>query len=195
MIDPDAKAAVTPELMPGERLLWAGRPQGRVWTFMGMWLVGFSLFWLALTLPMLLGVVFGMEDTTDGEEIVFAARIVAALFVLAFPAAGVFMLVNGIKHLLGPARERYAVTDRRGLIVSPFMGYRVASLSPDALMNSERSGKPNRGSLSFGGRGGMFGTFYANPWKPPLDTFRKIDDPARVQALIHQTFAPTGTTP
>ena len=195
MIDPDAKAAVSPELMPGERLLWAGKPQGRVWTFTGVWLVGFSLFWLAITLPMLFGVIFGMDDAADGEEIAVAVRIIAALFILAFPAAGVFALVNGIKHLLGPARERYAVTDRRGLVVSPFMGYRAASLSPDTLMNSERSGKPNRGSLSFGGRGGMFGTFYANPWKPPLDTFRKIDDPARVQALIHQTFAPTGATP
>ena len=195
MIDPDAKALVSPELMPGERLLWAGRPQGRVWTFVGVWTVGFSLFWLAATLPMLLVFAFGSGEMVDGETPPAAARVIGFLFALIFSGVGVVTLLMGLRHLQGPTRERYAVTDRRGLIVSPFMGYRSASLSPDALMNSERSGKPSRGSLSFGGRGGMFGTFNANPWKPPLDTFRKIKDPARVQALIHQTFAPTGATP
>ena len=195
-IDPDAAHWVAPELMPGETLVWAGRPQRRTWPLSALWITGFSLFWLVLTLPMLVGVFNLPGEADSGEVLGLIPRLIAGAFMAVFPAVGVFMLGTGIVQLLSPGRERYALTDRRGLVVSPGVpwvpggGHRVASLSPDALLNSEKRGNTSIGSISFGGSGKPFSAFASNPWRPPLDTFRKIAALARVEALIHSTFAP-----
>ena len=98
------------------------------------------------------------------------------------------MILWGLKMLIGPSKEIYAITNQRGIIISPFFRYRVASLSPENLKNSERKGPPDLGTLTFTNKGNGFMAMWMNPYQTELNAFQKIQHPKEVENLIHKTF-------
>ena len=107
---------------------------------------------------------------------------------LLFVCIGLGMVLWGLKMLIGPSKEIYALTDQRGFIISPFIKYRIASLSPEVLANSERKGRPERGTLSFKNSSNNWMAMMMNPYQTELSSFQNINHPKKVEDLIHKTF-------
>jgi len=133
------------ELIHGERLIWAGRPDPAAlartrWPIAapGLFFTLFSLFWLGITLS----IPFSRDD---GPPVAFA---------LLFPLVGLAMLAIGLAMLLSPLwywrrakRTAYGVTDGRVLIVEPG---RVLSFEPGDIQHLvRRDTGGGRGDLMF----------------------------------------------
>lgn len=141
----DPHSITQQELIPGERLVWAGRPDPAVlartrWptAAAGLFLTLFFLSWLT--------VVFQIPFSRfDGPPLPFQ---------LIFPAVGLVMLVIGLALLAAPLRQWrkarrmvYAVTDGRVLIIEPG---RIQSFEPgdiQQLIRRDRGG--GKGDLIF----------------------------------------------
>lgn len=112
MVDAELKHQISPFLEPGERLEWAGRPPlGRylggalIAALFGLPFFGFSVFWE-------LGVVgLSLQDSGGGISWVMA------IFGLPFLAIGASLLFGPLLKLAQCRRMRYALTDRRALLV------------------------------------------------------------------------------
>ena len=180
MIDPDAKAVVAPELMPGERLLWAGRPQRLPLNALGLMGTVMAGLFVVIGLFVILGALLA-----DGGAFV-------VVFGCVWTVISGWNLYSFSRMLRGPASQSYALTDRRGIIVETMGRGRWATLGPQDLCSFERSGGSDIGTLSFNDPGIMGMTFQFKPTLP-LKSFRNIANPAQVERLIHQTFS--GATP
>ena len=179
MSDPDARAVLASELMPGERVLWAGRPQGVPFNSMGV-----------------LGTVMGAVFIAIGVVWIIAAIATGNTFQVMFMSVWTAIagwntyVFSGL--LRGPASQSYALTDRRGIVVETMGRGRRATLGPQDLRTFERSGGADVGTLSFGTSSSVDFLFRGRP-RLPLDTYHKIPKPADVGRLILETFS--GATP
>lgn len=108
-VDPgtQARMVVSPYLRPGERLLWAGRPDPSVnFAPIDLFLVPFSLLWAGFA------VFWEVSAVSMGAPLFFA------LFGLAFVAVGAYFVVG--RFFVKRYRKRqtsYGITDHRALAV------------------------------------------------------------------------------
>jgi hypothetical protein len=176
------------ELLPGEKLLWTGRPEPSVlFTPMDLFLVPFSLLWGGGVISIF--VVGLMDDTGDP---IF--QIISTLFAMMglYLIVGRFLVKRWAKN-----RTFYAVTDRR--VVSLRKGFsrsvHAAFLHsiPSVAKRERRSGI---GTLIFE-RGGWMASWYANTGleafgsfygSAPL-AFYDIRDAGHVYTLVNQLRA------
>ena len=144
MIDPDAKAAVSPELMPGERLLWAGKPGP---------LTGFWLWsrWVSCTIG---GVVLMMLLPASLSMLWEAARsgplsLAVGLAIFALLGALPTLVMFSVWRMQAMDRsESYALTDKRLLIHEAAWPEQVWSLPREALIWADFSAASPPGTLT-----------------------------------------------
>lgn len=149
-------------LLPGERIVWTGRPrQGLMLTARDGLLIPFSLLW------------GGFAIFWETSALAIPVRAAEASPVgLIFPLWGVPFVVVGLYMIVGRffhdawirSRMRYALTDRRALILQ---GNRLTALDLRRLAAVEFKGGP-RGTIVFGADQ-MFGFGQRQPfslWLP-----------------------------
>ncbi len=118
-------------LLPGERILWQGRPDATAdWSLLfharslfGLFFAGFAAFWIATAATML-------SDTGSSSP--------SLLFRLLFPLFGVPFVLVGLGVIFGPLRadlaERrgafYTLTDRAAFIATTRRGVRKLDRYP-----------------------------------------------------------------
>jgi hypothetical protein len=113
MIDPDAQQEVQPELLPNERILWAGRPNKSVIFHRSDWItVPISLLWGGIpTIVLFSGLL--TKPKQQGDPLLF-------FFVLGiFFVVGQYAIWGRFLHMAWKkGRTFYAITNRRALIVT-----------------------------------------------------------------------------
>ena len=170
MTDPDAHQRIAPYLKPGERVLWAGKPAKAPVNIIGLMLalIG-GLFFL-----------IGLGITVSG----LGALSPIALFGMGFAFVGGWNLYSGLRFTVAPARQLYALTDQRAVIMETFFGTRVGTLSPAKLcaFTTERKGK--FGTIRFEPETSVFAM--GPRVSVPLNAFLNIDAVDRVEDLITQ---------
>jgi succinate dehydrogenase hydrophobic anchor subunit len=165
-------AGWTGQLEDDERILWQGRPDGRVrirasgliMSVLGAVLLGFALFWVNVTFAM-----------TVGETLWHWVLPALAIPVLAL---GVFMLIGQyIWDALRRRRTWYTLTDRRAFVARHLIRRNLTEYQIDA-----------RTSLQFQERRGGLGTiwFTANPTggRKGRAGFELIGDARRVHKMM-----------
>jgi hypothetical protein len=176
-----ADPAITAQLLPGERVRWSGRPAGGIrFTGRDIFLVPFSLMWCGFAIFWTIGA------TRSGAPGFF--DLWGAMFVLIglYFVFGRFIVDAVIRRA-----TRYALTDRRVLIVRGSPLRRSTALQIDQLPIIDLLGGDRRGTIRFGespstwgGSRNGFGTWVAA--LDPTPQFLAIEEPRRVHALIHQ---------
>jgi hypothetical protein len=127
-------------LLPGERLLWSGRPQRAVFKASDGALLAFGLVWAAagLVLPVL----------SRGRISPFEATVGALGFLVVVGAVAARQWVL--------RRVGYALTDRRLVVADRISGRTRASAHLGALRSPvARTGRSGLGSVTFGQVGGL----------------------------------------
>lgn len=166
--------AFVDRLLPGERILWAGRPStGILFTPRDVFLVPFSLLWCGFAIFWEATVaVFDVHLSRSSDS---GSQAAMPGFFLLF--GGVFVCV-GLYFVFGRFAvdawlrnsTRYAVTDRRILIArsGPLGAFMTLSLDrlPDVRL---REGAGGRGTIQFGHQVSMFGNRGFGSWSPALD--------------------------
>ena len=184
MINEDVRHIVEAELREGETLLWADKPSKKPISFMAIYITGFSIVWTTMAIGFVgAGAFASLFSVATVEDKATAAGTAAfgavfSIVSLLFVAIGVGMILWGLKMLIGPSKEIYALTNQRGIVLSPFIKYRITSLSYEILKNSERKGDHQLGTLTFTNQ-------------TELNAFLKIKNPKQVEDLIHKTFEET----
>lgn len=175
-------AAFTGRLLPGESIVWRGRPkQGFMLTPRDGFLIPFSLFW------------GGFAIFWESTALQAKAPFPFALFGVPFVLIGLFMIFGRFvldawlrKHI------DYALTDRRVLIVrgGPWPSVQAMSLDrlPEATLNEAADG---RGTIRFGSQAPMWGNRNGNfgSWIAALDPtpqFLLVEDGRRVFAAVQE---------
>jgi hypothetical protein len=115
---PELESILRRELMPGERLLWSGRPDPSrlravfaIWFFAVPW-TAFALFWEAMAL------LPWMASSHTPLGIQWSFGIIFPLFGLPFIGIGLGMLWMPFKARRKAAQTIYGLTDRRMLRVT-----------------------------------------------------------------------------
>lgn len=190
MINEEVRHIIEPELRPNERLIWVDRPASFPMNFTGVFLLTFSAFWCFIVLSIGVFANGGEEVVPEtGEASPFLFWFV---FVSLFLSLGLFQAFSGLKMVIGPSKQVYAITSERVIILDRFFSSRVASFRPDQLSQIEREGNDIKGDLTFWSTPSNL-SYASGPWKTPLNKFHKIRHPRDVENLIHQTFSDKGT--
>lgn len=168
-------------LLPGERLLWTGRPTGGLNLRPADWfLIPFSFVWIAFV------IFWNVAVWAGGGPMFFR------LFGLLFLAVGVYFLFG--RFLLDArsrARTRYAVTERR-ILTSKEDGSNLRFLDirnlPSLELSEQRDGS---GTIRFGGVAALQNVITAmwQPWLDATPAFVRIPDVKRVFSLIQKQAA------
>ena len=115
-------------LLPGEKVMWKGRPDaiesakvGLFKFFFGIFFFGFSLFWMYMAASMGGGFF--------------------ALFGLPFAAIGFWMVSGPARNYLRSAKTYYAVTDQRVIILTRGSGYSINAIVPAQMTAYQRIDK------------------------------------------------------
>jgi hypothetical protein len=177
---------VKPDLLPGERVVWTGRPAaGHLLTYGDALLIPFSLLWG--------GFAIFWEATALGLTLGRFAPSFFALFGVPFVLVGLYFIAGRfIYKAWAKGRTIYAVTDRRVMVVSTTFGRRSESLMLNNLPGLGTSvGSGGVGSITFGS-GGLASSLYANSgmWFPGRGSaampmaFYDVENVASVVALI-----------
>jgi hypothetical protein len=151
MVSPDDQKRLQPLLLPGERLLWAGRPKGGIaFRSADLYLVPFSFLWAGFAL-------FWNIDvwSTPRRDPVFA------LWGLPFLAAGAYIVAGRFFHEAWlRAHLLYAVTSRRIIVVRtpPFQRLKSIEIGYLPTLDYEEH-RDGRGTLTFD-----FDDDEGNPW-------------------------------
>lgn len=113
-IDPEASSKLQPELLSGESILWAGRPNSSVIFHSDDWyLIPFSLFWVAFTTFWEAGALGYWGNSAKNRVSLFMALWGIPFIVIGqYFLWGRFLYDSWLKQ-----RTFYGVTDRRLLIV------------------------------------------------------------------------------
>jgi hypothetical protein len=146
-IDADATRAITPELSPGEMILWAGKPHpGIRFHKEDFFLIPFSLVWGGFTIfwtLMVLG--FERPDSAPRAPAFFVFVGVCFVAIGQYFIWGRFVFADWRKK-----RTFYAVTNRRVIAVQCGFQRRTASAFLDTLPALElEQGRGRTGSLRF----------------------------------------------
>jgi hypothetical protein len=191
-----ARMVSTPyNLLPGERLLWEGRPvRHQLLRPADLLLIPFTVIWCGFAI--------------SGEVLVLASfgPSLFALFGLPFVLIGLYLTVGRfVVRAVVSRRTRYVVTDRRLLVLGlGVSGNRVAtrylhSLPPPVIIEAA----DGSGSLAFGAFPSLADTFnryryqIVGPWsRYPSVTFvlRHVPDVRRVGDLIADAQRGAGAT-
>jgi hypothetical protein len=144
LIDSGAAVDLGADLLPGERLVWSGRPDTRrLLVASDLYLIPFSLLWTGFAIFWEVAAV-----SSGGPTLLFA------LWGIPFVAVGLHMMFGRfvVRRWLG-RRTAYAITDRRAIVVAPtWRGRRrtsfvwLGSYPPVTL----RAGRHGRGTLIVG---------------------------------------------
>ena len=171
-------------LLPGERIVWSGRPAGGViFTRRDIFLIPFSLLWCGFAI-LWTGLAAGAA--------VFSHRADVAgfpLFGLIFVAIGLYFVAGrfAVDALLRK-QVRYALTDRRALISRAGPLAHFTAISLDRLADSTVSERADRsGNIRFGQPISLWGRQGFGVWSPALDPtpqFLAIPDARKVFDLI-----------
>ncbi len=173
-----SSSALKAKLMPGERILWDGRPaQGLLFTGRDLLLIPFSIVWLGF-------IVFWLWNVISQGAPIF------------FYIWGSLFLVFGMLFLVGRfvldaqlrSRTIYAVSDQRILILrsAPFAKFTSIDLDRLLEVNLEGDGR-SRGHIRFGPSTSLIGSRSFSTWVPSLDPvpqFLGIVAPSTIFELI-----------
>jgi hypothetical protein len=171
-------------LLPGEKLLWTGRPSGGLLlTSRDVFLIPFSFLWCGFVIFWILG----------------AARTGGGAFMLI----GIAFLCVGLFFTLGRfvfdawlrSGTRYGLTDRRVLILRTSPSTNFTSVALDRLPEVQFSERADgRGTIRFGQQQGSFGFSGRglSTWTPSLDPipqFLAIPNAKQVFDLVQNAAA------
>lgn len=169
-------------LLEDERILWSGQPgQGVRFTARDWLAIPFSLLW-------------------GGFAVFWEATVLRTPAPFFFKLWGVPFVLAGLYLIFGRffvdarmrAKTRYAVTDRRILIVRSDPFGKMTSLSLDRLPDMQMSERPDgSGTIRFGAAAPYWANGWAI-WTPALDPtpqFIAIDDAQRVFDQIQRASA------
>lgn len=110
IVDPEIERKIQPELLPGERVLWTGRPDpSRLLNLADVGLIPFSLLWGGFALG------WFVQGLTGRAKADAPTIIVGAFFALF----GLYLIVG--RFFVKAQRKRhtfYAVTDRRVVVLT-----------------------------------------------------------------------------
>jgi hypothetical protein len=183
MGDAEIQAQFRPDLFPGERLLWAGRPRGGIiLRSSDILLIPFSLFWCGFA------IFWESMALTSGAPLDFA------LFGVPFILIGLYVTIGRFVHDAAiRARLFYGVTDQRVLILRAGLAGRRHSLDLANLPMLELEERPDgRGTIRFDDPD-MASSFFARGqwhlWVPSLGGSRRFEGIAearRVYDLIYR---------
>jgi hypothetical protein len=171
------------DLLPGERVLWQGRPiRHPLLRPPDAFLIPFSLLWSGMVLT-------GLVATVTRDP----GSLGILVILVPFSAIAVYLLVGRfLVRAIASRRARYAVTDQRVVILGGLSGTRVRSAYLDALPPPVVKERPDRsGSVAFGafpGVGDAFGrgsgrTGWAIEPSPTL-VLRDVEEARRVRDLV-----------
>lgn len=154
-MDFQAEQAIQGELQPGERLLWTGSPRRGVRLVAAdAFMIPFSLLWGGFALYWEYGVL------QEGAPLFFAIWGVPFVLVGIYITVGRFF-VDAYRR----SRTRYALTDRRILIISESFGRRVDSINLATLSQLGLSVRSDRsGTITLGPPAGLHGAFAGSGW-------------------------------
>jgi len=169
-----------PRLLPGERVLWRGRPfTGFVLRPSDLFQIPFSLAWSGFAIS---SSVSAWRTRADLPMTIFAILVASTALYLTI---GRFLLdIHLRKHMA------YLVTDRRVIIDRQGPWPKTTSLDIRRLPEIEIEERPDgSGTIRFGAAGGWFGPNNFRVRQPALDPtpqFIRIPGIRHVYGLIHQ---------
>ncbi len=157
-MDQNLRHSLDSELRLGERVLWAGQPQGSLLTTADATVIPFSLVFLGF-------VAFGIQHSLSADTWPFP------LFLLPFLAVGLYLSIGRfVVKAMGRRKTVYAVTNERAIekVGNTVRSVRLAQLPPLQVTagrtrgtivfgstNDGSSRYPNTGLDRFGQRGGV----------------------------------------
>ncbi len=145
-------------------------PRGKL-AFLTFW-AGFAFLWTAL---------FVWLAFTNAHGNPWFTFIPAWIFGSAFCLAGALGWLSALEEVRDCERMAYGLTDRRALIVVDKLHGEVKSYTASAFASLSRKGAGGKGAILFDyGPVGKISIFRAG--------FYGIEQPDRVEALIHQTL-------
>jgi hypothetical protein len=184
VVDPQIERRFQADLLPGERVLWTGRPDAsRLLNHTDVFLVPFSLLWGGFALAFFVEAMTGR--VADG--------VITTIFGSFFALFGLYFIVG--RFFVKAFRRRhtyYAVTDRRVLILTDLWSRSAhAALIGHIPTIQKRSRANGAGSLRFGS-GGAFAQMYEDTglelfglfWAAPAPSFLDITDVDEVADLV-----------
>ncbi len=175
--------AVNRPLLPGEHVLWEGRPStGLILRPIEVVLIPFSLMWAGFSVFWNVGV--WMIDA-DGGDLFFK------LWGLPFLLAGIYITVGRFwldmrqrQHLM------YLVTDRRILILKQGRSSTTKSVDIKRLPSLELDERQDgTGTIRFGPASSWFGGNNFGIWQPSLDPtpqFIRIENARKIFEMIQK---------
>jgi hypothetical protein len=170
-------------LLPGERLLWEGRPDVNAFSLRGAWfLVPFSILW------------GGFALFWEASVLTSPAPGFFALWGIPFVLAGLYLIFGRIPVARREARRtRYAITDRRLLLLRGPFGQQVTEIDlKDVPPPQLERGRSGIGTITFGPTPSAF---RAPPGWPTLGmyaqppAFLTIPDADRVSRVLQDARA------
>jgi hypothetical protein len=145
-IDPEASSRLQAELLSGESILWAGRPNPAVWFHSDDWhMIPFSLIWVAFTTFWEAGVSgYWGKFSKDAPSTVMELWGIPFILIGQYMLWGRFLFDAWLKR-----RTYYGVTSRRILIVQEGWKRKASCTYIDVLPTIDREGSAT-GILWFG---------------------------------------------
>lgn len=148
--DPNVEQLVQPELMTGEKLLWAGKPSP--WRhallnislpIFGLVLTAFGIFiYSQFTAQVLRSTSLGRPSSTG-----FSTMFQFIIFI--FIGAGIGMSLSPIWRFIKALSLVYAITDQRALLIEKFPVNAVRAYSASDMSGLQRKGNEAQGDLIF----------------------------------------------
>jgi hypothetical protein len=188
-MDQAAYEAIQPELISGESVLWAGRPNPSVIFHQeDLYVIPFSLLWGGFAIFWEAGVLglWGTSSTRGGEPIFMQ------LWGVPFIVIGQYMIWG--RFLVDAWKKRqtfYAVTNRRVIVIQNLWNRRTAAAYIDTLPTIDRESRSDGiGTLRFNERPSVFGRRQkaSGSWDSSIvdgvPVFRDIDDIETVYRLV-----------
>ena len=185
-IDPEASIKLQTELVSGENLVWAGRPNPSVIFHSDDWyMIPFSLLWGGFAIFWETGVMGWWGHNSKGSPPLFMA-----LWGIPFIVIGQYMIWGRFFHE-GWLKRRtyYGVTNRRLIVLQEASKRKTCSMYLDAIPSVERDGS-FIGTLWFGSRysvttgGGQRSRNISRFYVGNVPVFADIDDAESVYRLV-----------
>jgi hypothetical protein len=178
------ETVLQPELLPGERLLWSGRPaQSWVPRLRDAMTIPVGLVWGVIAVSFVFG---ALTDPGENAPLLLCG--------LPFGLAALGMIVLPfVSTVLARRRTFYGLTNQRLLIVSTVWRRHVRALNLRTLSEVQLSTRADgRGTLTFGAPGQMFGALpngwpWATRFGPAM--FENIPQAREVYQHIHAAQA------